>query len=159
MYRSCWRVPQKIRRVAIAHCIPACQPGLSALLLRRQSIRSDPLGNDIDSVIANYGYLEQPDVRGALRDLQFSRKIEIAADRWIVEVGEEDVISDKNLSLLQKLRILVFRWTLRLSTPAHKYLGLVYDAALSKQIIPVVFGPHEAKVDLPELEIEAAAKS
>ncbi len=114
-----------------------------------------PLGHDIDSVVATYGYLEQPDVRGALRDLQRANKVAIAADRWIVEVGEEDVIMDKRLSLLQKLRIQIFRWTLRLSTPAHKYLGLVYDAALSKEVIPVVFGPTEAKVDLPELEIEA----
>ncbi|MCC6512210.1 MAG: KUP/HAK/KT family potassium transporter [Pirellulaceae bacterium] len=113
------------------------------------------LGHDIDSIVATYGYLEQPDVRGALRDLQANHKIDIAADRWIVEVGEEDVIIDKGLSLLQKLRIAIFRWTLRLSTPAHKYLGLVYDAAFSKEIIPVVFGPTEAKVDLPELEIEA----
>jgi KUP system potassium uptake protein len=113
------------------------------------------LGHDIDSIMANYGYLEQPDVRGALRELQAAHKIDIAADRWIVEVGEEDVILDKSLSLLQKLRVSIFRWTLRLSTPAHKYLGLVYDAALSKEIIPVVFRAKEAKVDLPELEIEA----
>lgn len=113
------------------------------------------LGHDIDSVIANYGYLEQPDVRGALHDLQRAHKIDIAADRWIIEVGEEDVIIDKQLNLLQRLRLMIFQWTLRLSTPAHKYLGLVYDAAISKEIIPVVFGPNEAKVNLPELEIEA----
>jgi KUP system potassium uptake protein len=65
------------------------------------------------------------------------------------------VILDPQLSLLQRLRVAVFRWTLKLSTPAHKYLGLVYDAALSKEVIPVTFGPTEAKVDLPELEIEA----
>ena len=113
------------------------------------------LGHDIDSIVACYGYLEQPDVRGALRDLQKAKQIDIAAERWIIEVGEEDVIMDPKLSLLQKLRVAIFRWTLRLSTPAHKYLGLVYDAALSKEIIPVVFGPTETKVDLPELEIEA----
>ena len=61
----------------------------------------------------------------------------------------------QRLSLLQKLRLMIFQWTLRLSTPAHKYLGLVYDAAISKETIPVVFGPTEAKVNLPELEIEA----
>lgn len=113
------------------------------------------LGHDIDSVVANYGYLEQPDVRGALHDLQRAKKIDIAAERWIIEVGEEDVIIDRQLSLLRRLRLLIFQWTLRLSTPAHKYLGLVYDAAISKEIIPVVFGPTEAKVNLPELEIEA----
>ncbi len=121
----------------------------------KQRYSVHPIGNDIDSIVARYGYLEQPDVRGALRDLQKAKQIDIAAERWIIEVGEEDVIMDPKLSLLQKLRVAIFRWTLRLSTPAHKYLGLVYDAALSKEIIPVVFGPTETKVDLPELEIEA----
>ena len=136
--------------IVFLHVNQVSQPYYSARA-RYEVIR---LGHDIDSIVATYGYLEQPDVRGALRDLQAAHKIEIAADRWIVEVGEEDVIFDKELSLLQRLRVAIFRWTLRLSTPAHKYLGLIYDAALSKEIIPVVFGPNEAKVNLPELEIE-----
>ncbi len=123
----------------------------------KQRYTVNRLGHDIDSITASYGYLEQPDVRGALRDLQAAKQIDIAAERWIIEVGEEDVIMDPELSLLQKLRVAIFRWTLRLSTPAHKYLGLVYDAALSKEIIPVVFSPNDTKVDLPELEIEATA--
>jgi KUP system potassium uptake protein len=111
------------------------------------------LGNDIDSVIATYGYMEQPDIRGALRDLQKQGRIHIAAERWIIDVGEEEIILDNDLSLLQTLRIDLFKWTLRLSTPAHKYLGLTYDAAITKEIIPVVFGRHGVKVALPELEI------
>lgn len=113
------------------------------------------LGHDIDSVIATYGYLEQPSVRGALRDLQSAQKIQIDAERWIIEVGEEDVIAGNNLGTLQHLRLWLFRWILRIATPAHKYLGLVYDAALSKEIIPVVFSADDAKVALPELEIES----
>jgi KUP system potassium uptake protein len=116
------------------------------------------LGHDIDSVIATYGYLEQPDVRGALSDLQRARKLDIAAERWIVEVGEEDVILDPQLSLLQRLRVAVFRWTLKLSTPAHKYLGLVYDAALSKEVIPVTFGPTEARSTCPNWKSKPARK-
>lgn len=114
-----------------------------------------PLGHDIDSVVATYGYLEQPNVRRALRDLQKAGAVTIAAERWIVEVGEEDVIAGKGLRPLQQVRLAFFRWVLRLSTPAHKYLGLVYDAALSKEVIPVVFNADEAKVALPELEIES----
>jgi KUP system potassium uptake protein len=117
------------------------------------------IGHDIDSVIATYGYLEQPSVREALRELQAAHAISIEADRWIIEVGEEDVISGQGLRPLEHLRIWFFRWILRISTPAHKYLGLVYDAAISKEIIPVVFTSNDAKVALPELEIEPTSQS
>lgn len=117
------------------------------------------IGHDIDSVVATYGYLEQPSVREALRDLQKAQEIRIEADRWIVEVGEEDVIAGQDLRPLEKVRIWLFRWILRISTPAHKYLGLIYDAAISKEIIPVVFTRHDAKVALPELEVESNASS
>ncbi len=113
------------------------------------------LGHDIDAVVVSYGYLEQPNVRGALRDLQAAGKISIAAERWIVEIGEEDVIADSSLSMFARLRVIIYQWTLRLSTPAHKYLGLVYDAAISKEIVPVVFSSDGAKVSLPELEVKA----
>lgn len=111
------------------------------------------LGNDIDSVIVTYGYMEQPDVRKALRELRRRGQIEIAAERWIIEVGEEEIIVRQDLPLLQRLRIELFRWVLKLSTPAHKYFGLTYDAAVSKEIIPVVFGREGVKINLPELEI------
>jgi len=111
------------------------------------------LGNDIDSVIVTYGYMEQPDIRGALRELRQQGQLTIAAERWIIEVGEEEIILDKSLSFLQMLRVDLFKWTLRLSTPAHKYFGLTYDAAISKELIPVVFTRTGAKVSLPELEI------
>lgn len=117
------------------------------------------IGHDIDSVVATYGYLEQPSVRDALRELQAAHAISIQADRWIIEVGEEDVITGQGLRPLQQLRIWLFRWILRISTPAHKYLGLVYDAAISKEIIPVVFTTNDAKVTLPELEIESTSQS
>ena len=51
------------------------------------------------------------------------------------------------------LRVELFKWVLRLSTPAHKYFGLTYDAAISKELIPVIFSREGAKVALPELEI------
>lgn len=111
------------------------------------------LGNDIDSVIVTYGYMEQPDIRGALRELQLQGRIEVAAERWIIQVGEEEIILDKDLTFWQMLRVDLFKWTLRLSTPAHKYFGLTYDAAISKEIVPVVFSRHGVKVALPELEV------
>jgi len=120
---------------------------------RSQRYEVIPLGHDIDSVIVTYGYMEQPNIRRALRALQLQGKINIAAERWIIHVGEEEIILGKDLSPWQTLRIDVFKWALRLSTPAHKYFGLTYDAAISKEIIPVIFSRHDVKVALPELEI------
>jgi KUP system potassium uptake protein len=120
--------------------------------VRYEAVR---LGHGIDSITASYGYLEQPNVRGVLKDLQAAHAIDVDAERWIVEVGEEDVILDPGLNLLQRLRVAAFRWILRQSTPAHKYFGLVYDAALSKETIPIVFRPQGAAVALPELEVES----
>lgn len=111
------------------------------------------LGNDIDSVTVKYGYMEQPDVRKALQELKRRGLLKVAAERWIVEVGEEELIVSPDLGLLQRLRVHFFGWILRLSTPAHKYLGLVYDAAVSKEVIPVVFDGASAKIALPELEV------
>jgi KUP system potassium uptake protein len=115
--------------------------------------RVKKLGNDIHSLVASYGYMEQPDIRKALKDNQDAGRLAIAAERWIIEVGEEDIIADKDLGLLQRLRVSLFSWILRLSTPAHKYLGLVYDAAVSKELIPVVFGKQGTRITLPELEL------
>ncbi len=124
----------------------------------RQRYSVTRLGNDIDSVVVRYGYMEQPDVRRALKDLQTRKMIHIAAERWIIEVGEEDIIVDSNLMGLKRLRVILFSWILRLSTPAHKYLGLVYDAAVSKEVVPVVFNDQGARVALPELEIVTQEK-
>ena len=115
--------------------------------------RVKQLGNDIHSVVASYGYMEQPDIRKALRDIQAAGLLPIAAERWIIEVGEEDIIASKDLGPIQRFRVWLFSWLLRLSTPAHKYLGLVYDAAVSKEVIPVVFSRYNTRITLPELEL------
>ena len=124
-----------------------------AKISSRQRYKVQRLGNDIDSVVVKYGYMEQPDIRRALKELQQRKMIHIAAERWIIEVGEEDIIADPSLNWLQRWRVGMFSWILRLSTPAHKYFGLIYDAALSKEVIPVVFKPSGARVSLPELEL------
>ena len=111
------------------------------------------LGRNIVSVSVTYGYLEQPDIRGALRDLQAKGEIAIPSERWIIVVGEEELILGDDLPILSRLRAGLFRFILHLSTPAHKFFGLDYDAGVSKEIIPVVFARDGVTVALPELEI------
>lgn len=104
-------------------------------------------------ITVNCGYMEQPDVRNDLKELQRRGMLQVSADRWMIEVGEEDIIASADLPLLTRLRVIAFSWILRLSTPAHKYLELVYDAAVSKEVIPVMFSRHDIRVSLPELEL------
>lgn len=111
------------------------------------------LGRNIVCVCADYGYMEKPDIRGALQELQRRGEIHIPAERWIVVIGEEEIIVADDLPLLRRVRVSLFRSILHLSTPAHKFFGLGYDAGVSKEMIPVVFSRDGVKVALPELEI------
>ncbi|MCA1684758.1 MAG: KUP/HAK/KT family potassium transporter [Planctomycetia bacterium] len=110
-------------------------------------------GRNIVSVSGTYGYLERPDIRGALRELQRRGQIDIPSERWIIVIGEEDIIIGDDLPFLRRLRLMLFRFSLRLSTPAHRFFGLHYDAGVSKELIPVEFTRGGVKVTLPELEI------
>jgi KUP system potassium uptake protein len=124
-----------------------------ATIASSERYRVDKLGNDIHSVLVNYGYMEQPDIRKDLKELRRMGELPVAADRWIIEVGEEDIIADKSLGPLKRIGVVTFGWILKMSTPAHKYLGLVYDAAVSKEVIPVVFSRYGTRITLPELEL------
>jgi KUP system potassium uptake protein len=115
------------------------------------------LGRNIVAISVTYGYMEQPDIRGALRELQARGQIDIPSERWIIVVGEEEIIISDDLPFLKWLRVAVFRFILRLSTPAHKFFGLDYDAGVTKEVIPVVFSREGVKVALPELEIAETA--
>ena len=117
------------------------------------------LGRNIVFVGGTYGYMERPDVRGALLELQSRGEIHIPSDRWIIVVGEEDIIIADDVGLLRRLRLLLFRQSLRMSTPAHKFFGLHFDAAVSKELIPVEFSGRGVRVTLPELEIEDAPRA
>ncbi|MFO0951463.1 MAG: KUP/HAK/KT family potassium transporter [Isosphaeraceae bacterium] len=118
------------------------------------------LGRNIVGVSGSYGYMERPDVRGALHELQRRGEINIPSERWIIVVGEEELIIDDDVPLLRRSYLQLFRLILRLSTPAHRFFGLGYDAGVSKELIPVEFGRDAVRVTLPELEIvEPPAKS
>ncbi len=111
------------------------------------------LGTDIYAVNVIYGYMEQPNIRGVLQDLCSQGKLNISAERWIVEVGEEVIIVKPGLVWWQRLRANLFHAVLRLSVPAHKFYGLAYDAGVSKELIPIVFDEQGVRIHLPELEV------
>ena len=80
------------------------------------------LGRNIVSVSGTYGYMERPDVRGALRELQRRGEIDIPSDRWIIVIGEEDIIIGDDVPFLAGSGCMLFRLSLRLSTPGAPVL-------------------------------------
>ena len=59
-------------------------------------------------ITVNCGYMEQPDVRNDLKELQRRGMLQVSADRWMIEVGEEDIIASADLPLLTRLRVIAF---------------------------------------------------
>ncbi len=94
-----------------------------------------------------------------MRELQQRGEIHIPSERWIIEVGEEEILVADDLPPLDWLRAVFFRFVLDISTPAHRFLGLGFDAGVSKEIVPVVFSASGVEVALPELEIGEAASA
>ncbi len=111
------------------------------------------LGRNIVAVSGTYGYMERPDIRGGLLELRIHGELDIPSDRWIIVIGEEEIIIGDDVSPIARVRLILFRWILRLSTPAHRFFGLSFDAGISKELIPVVFTRDDVSVSLPELEI------
>ncbi len=117
------------------------------------------LGRNIVSVIGAYGYMEQPDVRAPSGSSSVAARSTSPRRRWIIEVGEEEIITGSDLTRWQWFRLTLFRLILRLSTPAHKFFGLGYDAGVTKEMIPVVARRGGMEVVLPELEIAEAERA
>jgi K+ transporter len=90
------------------------------------------------SVQAHYGYMEQPNVREALRTLKERGRIRIPqqAGRWLILIGLERFITPGR-NVLERLRIGIFSRLNRLAKPVTDYFGLETDAAVVMESINV----------------------
>jgi hypothetical protein len=80
-------------------------------------------------------------------------ELQIAAERWEIETGEEEIIAGKDLLLVQRIGLKLFKFMRALATPAHRYFGLEGDPGISKTVIPVIFKRDGAHVIVPETEV------
>lgn len=106
-------------------------------------------------VTAHYGFMEVRDVniRKDLGILHAQGQIELNAEQWDIEGGEEEILIDKNLPTLLRWRARLYHLLLRFSTPAYRHFGLDGDAGLSKSLIPIRFmKTGTAVVEMPEYE-------
>jgi KUP system potassium uptake protein len=107
-------------------------------------------GNGITSVQIRFGFMEDPDIKKALRDLWARGIIRKRIRRCSIEIGEEEIIVRDDASFISKFLTRTYRYFLHISTPAHKYFGLSEASGLDKIIVPLVVDKEGVRVDIPE---------
>ena len=110
-------------------------------------------GNGIISVQIRFGFMEDPDVKKALRDLWSEGIIRKAVHRCSIEVGEEEIIIRSNTNLVNKILIKAYRYILNNAVPAHRYFGLTDASGLNKIIVPIVIDREGIRIDIPEFAL------
>lgn len=105
------------------------------------------LGGNIVSVQMHVGYMEQPDVRSALHTLKQQQAVRIHASRWTIVTGREEIVVGRGAPFW-RVRILAFRWMVRLATHVHRWFGLSHDTGVSKELIAVRVFP-DSGMEIP----------
>lgn len=112
------------------------------------------LGANIIAVNAVYGYMQNGDVPNLLFLLKERGLIHIDENRWTVQVGEEEIILDKDLSPFKRLALKYFQSILRFSSSADRYFGLQQYPGRAKTIIPLIISENDATIVVQDDDIE-----
>ena len=110
-------------------------------------------GNGVISAQIRFGFMEDPDVKRALRDLWKDGSIRKEIRRCSIEVGEEEIIIRSNTKFINKVLIKAYRYILNTAVPAHRYFGLSDASGLNKIIVPLVIDKEGIRVDIPEFAL------
>jgi KUP system potassium uptake protein len=126
-----------------------------------------PLGANVWVIIAHYGFMQKPDVPGILQEVGVHpalRQLDLSLAN--IEIGEEELLVDPETPWLRKLWVRLFALQLKLSVPAHRYFGLVWDQPmatgvagiehLSKTVVPVLVHRSGARLLLPDRDTRIA---
>ena len=135
------------------HNLPAVAP--------EKQLEIIPLGANVWTIIAHYGFMQKPDVPVILQALNIHpvfRQLYLPLAN--IEIGEEEILVDPQTPWHRKLWVRLFALQLKLSRPAHRYFGLVWEHPmvegfigiehLSKTVVPVLVHRSGAQVLLPD---------
>lgn len=108
-------------------------------------------GNNIFAVEGKFGFMEQPDVRQVLR--QLNPDIAPDLEKSVIVVDREQFFIDNNASLLLKIKAKIFRVTLMFGVRAKKYFGLHSRDGLFEVEVPIHIDKHGANIRHPEFDL------
>ena len=86
-----------------------------------------------------FGFMEWPDVEGALKMLASHRQLDLVVNqhKWIVHVANEHLLPDPAMRRGAKVRLKLFELLRLISQPTYFHYGLGDDVQLSVEILPV----------------------
>jgi KUP system potassium uptake protein len=119
------------------------------------------LGANVWVIQAHFGFMQQPDVPRILQEVNaYPALCPLDLSLANIEIGEEELMVDPETSWFRKLWVRLFALQLKLSVPAHRYFGLVWDHPmsagfagiehLSKTVVPVLIQRSGARILLPD---------
>ncbi len=86
-----------------------------------------------------FGFMEEPNVEAVLEDMISHKQIDLSADErnWIVHVSHENLVPEKVMRPVRRVRLRVFNLLRFVSRPAYYHYGLGDEVQLSAEILPV----------------------
>jgi KUP system potassium uptake protein len=113
----------------------------------------------IMSVIAHFGFMQNPNIPSILRDLFYRHLLDPNIKRCSLQVGEEDIVIEHSTPFFDRIRLRLFRALLRFSVPAHRYFGVSVGSGFSKNVVPIVFSKEGFRLAMPEFSLDPEAES
>jgi KUP system potassium uptake protein len=119
------------------------------------------LGANVWVIVAHFGFMQKPDVPRILQEVNTHPELcHLDLSLANIEIGEEEIMVDPETPWFRKLWVRAFAFQLKVSVPAHRYFGLVWDHPmstefagiehLSKTVVPVLIRRSSAGILLPD---------
>jgi KUP system potassium uptake protein len=125
------------------------------------------LGANVWVIVAHFGFMQKPDVPRILQEVNTHPELcHLDLSLANIEIGEEEIMVDPETPWFRKLWVRAFALQLKMSVPAHRYFGLVWDHPmstdfagiehLSKTVVPVLIRRSSAGILLPDRDKRVA---
>lgn len=110
-------------------------------------------GSKVISVQVKFGFMENPNIKEVLRELQAKEALKAAIHRCSIEIGEEEIIINPGTPVLIKILTRIYRYLSRIAVPVHRYFGLSNVSGLEKTLVPIVIDKEGVRIDIPEFAL------
>lgn len=95
----------------------------------------------IYSIQARFGFMEEPNVEELLENLaeHHEIKLEIGPSHWLVHALHKRVLFNDKMSLLTKIKVMIYQFLDNNFMKADHYFGLGNEVELTVEVVPVKF--------------------
>lgn len=119
---------------------------------KRHSVQN--LGESVYGLQVRHGFMEDPDAPEVIRNLHGLGIVEERVRSCAIKAGKEEFDIYPDATWWDRVRGRVFNVLLRISTPAHAYLGL-HSLGVSQTAISISLRRKRAQVEFPEFPLSS----